>query len=158
MTRTSPTGIPMPEPPTPLGAYERGRILGGIGCLSGQFPVTNGRLAFTGLLGASLSVADGQAAARTAASNSVAQIGNLLDDNWNRLEGLLRVDCYVACASNFEDVVIVLDAASHCFLSLLAEKGRHARSALIVDRLPVNAPIELVVTFAVSDPPCAHRS
>jgi enamine deaminase RidA (YjgF/YER057c/UK114 family) len=135
-----------------LGSYERGIILGGIGCVSGQFPLVDGRLAFAGQLGDLLSVADGESAARIAASNSAAQIGYLLDYDWDRLKGLLRIDCYVACDSGFSDVVAVLDAASECFLSLLADKGRHTRSAAIVGRLPLDAPIELVVTFAVSDP------
>jgi enamine deaminase RidA (YjgF/YER057c/UK114 family) len=141
----------MPEPPIPLGSYERGIIVGGVGYVSGQFPIADGRLAFAGLLGASLSVADGEDAARIAALNAVAQIDHLLDHDWDRLDGLLRIDCYVACARGFSDVVVVLDAASECFLSLLAGKGRHARSALIVSKLPLNAPIELVVTFAVNN-------
>ena len=149
MIVTSPTGLPLPSISAPLGNYERGRIIGNLGYLSGQFPIVDGALAFTGALGAQLTMGEGMEAASIAAANAVAQINHLIAADWGRLSGLLRVDCYLATANDFDDGLAVLDAASARFHSLLADKGRHARSATFVDRLPLHAPIELVVTFAV---------
>ena len=71
--------------------------------------------------------------------------------SWDRFGGLLRVDGYVASAEGFFDQPAVLDGASELFLQHLADLGRHARSAVIVPRLPWDAPVELVVTFTLRD-------
>lgn len=136
--------------PAPVGAYERGVILGGIGCVSGQFPMVDGNLLFNGQLGSPLTLAEGQAAARAAAMNAICQIGLLLHGSWERFVGLLRVDGYVACADDFDQSVDVVNAASEQFVEVLHERGRHARTLLLVDRLPLGAPVELCVTFAVT--------
>jgi enamine deaminase RidA (YjgF/YER057c/UK114 family) len=136
-------------PPEPVGCYERGCIRGQVGCVSGQFPLREGRLAYRGLLGRELSVAEGEAAARLAAMNAVGQMAWLLDSQWERLEGVVRLEGYLACAVDFDQSVQVMNAASAVLLELLGDKGQHARSLVLVERLPLEAPLELVVSFAI---------
>ena len=116
------------------------------GFLSGQFPVHDGRLAFTGRVGAELDEVQAQAAARVAALNALAQIRAVVG-GFSHLEQLIRVDGYVAAADGWFDAPRVLDAASALFLDVLGERGRHARTAFLVRQLPLDAPIELVVVF-----------
>jgi enamine deaminase RidA (YjgF/YER057c/UK114 family) len=144
--RLAKMGLKLPTAPTPLGYYDRGVVFRDVGFLSGQLPLRDGRLAFAGRVGAELNEAQAQAAARLAALNTLAQIRALLG-SFTRFERLIRVDGYVAGADGRLDAPRVLDAASALFLDVLGERGRHARSAFVVARLPLDAPIELVVVF-----------
>jgi enamine deaminase RidA (YjgF/YER057c/UK114 family) len=141
--------LTLPVPPAPVGNYRRGIVRRGIGFLSGQFPLENGTIRFAGKLGSDLSLADGQAAARLAALNALAQIKELLG-GFDRLDGLVRVDGFVACTDTFIEHAAVLNGASDFFAAALGPRGLHARSAMGVCSLPMNAAVELVVTFAVA--------
>lgn len=141
--------LSLPIPPAPVGNYQRGIVQRGIGFLSGQFPLENGTIRFAGQLGNDLSVADGQAAARLAALNTLAQIKELLG-SFDLLDGLIRVDGFVACTHTFTEHAAILNGASDAFVTALGPRGLHARSAMGVGSLPMNAAVELVVTFAAS--------
>lgn len=150
-------GLELPHPPAPVGAYERGVVHGGTGFLSGQFPFVDGKLAHAGRVGAELTEGEGRRAAEIAALNAVAAIEAVLGGSLSGLVTLLRVDGYVASADGFLRQPAVLDGASEAFRRVLGERGRHARAAVAVPRLPFDAPVELVVTFAASHrfPPAA---
>ena len=141
-------GIRLPDPPPPAGHYQPVTIRNGLGFVSGQVPVRDGRLLFTGRVGIELTPEQGKAAAEIAALNVLAQIDRALP-SWDRFGGLLRVEGFVASASGFTNQPEVLDGASHLFLETLGELGQHSRAALSVEQLPLNASIELVVTFAL---------
>jgi enamine deaminase RidA (YjgF/YER057c/UK114 family) len=145
--RLAELGLRLPAAPNPIGAYRRGVIHAGLGTLSGQLPLREGKIVHPGLVGRDVTVPDAQAAARTAALNVLAQLRELLG-GFDRLVGLLRLDGFVASAPDFTAQPAVLDAASTLFVEALGERGAHARSAMGVAVLPLNAPVELVVTFA----------
>lgn len=97
-----------------------------------------------------MSPEEGRLAAEVAALNAVAQIKAVLGGSLANLVTLLRVDGYVASAEHFVGQPAVLDGASEAFRRLLGDRGRHARSAFAVPRLPLDSPIELVITFGVA--------
>jgi enamine deaminase RidA (YjgF/YER057c/UK114 family) len=118
--------------------------------VSGQFPILDGRLTHAGRVGAELSPEQGRECASLAAANVLAQIRAALE-GWTRFAGLLRVEGHVASAAEFLAQPTVLDGASDFFLRALGPTlGAHARSAFHATRLPIDAPVELVVTFAVN--------
>jgi enamine deaminase RidA (YjgF/YER057c/UK114 family) len=141
-------GIDLPPAPAPVGNYRRGVVRGQIGVLSGQFPLRDGKALYTGRLGEELSLEEGQAAARAAALNVLAQLRELLG-SFAPLDGLLRVDGFVASGCGFVQQPAVLDGASNFLVEVLGERGAHARTAIGVSSLPMNMPVELAVTFAV---------
>ena len=141
-------GIRLPEPPSPAGNYQPVIIREGLGFVSGQVPLRNGRLLYTGRVGAELTPEQGKAAAELAALNVLAQIDQALT-SWEQFGGLLRVEGFVASATGFTSQPEILDGASRLFVDVLGELGHHARAAFSVSQLPLNAPVELVVTFAV---------
>ncbi len=141
-------GIRLPEPPPPAGSYSPVVIRSGLGFVSGQLPIRDGRLLFTGRVGIELTPEQGKAAAEIAALNVLAQIDRALP-SWDRFGGLLRVEGFVASASGFTSQPEVLDGASRLFVDVLGDRGVHARAALSVEQLPLNAPVELVVTFTL---------
>lgn len=146
-TRLAMLGHEMPIAANPLGRYDSVAMHGGVGCVSGQFPLRDGVPVFVGALGSGLSVEEGTAAAEVAALNALAQIERALGD-FEGLIGLLRLDGIIASDFDFDEYPEILDGASKLFVDALEEKGRHARSLTVVPRLPKNLPVEVVVTFA----------
>ena len=141
-------GLTLPTPPNPAGNYQPWILSGSLLFLSGQFPIENGALRYTGRIGAQLSEADGCAAARLAALNVLAQIKAALG-NFDQLEHLVRVEGHIASAPGWNSAPKVLDGASDLFVAVLGERGRHARTAFTPAQLPLNLAIELVVVAAV---------
>ncbi|MEL6372932.1 MAG: RidA family protein [Pseudomonadota bacterium] len=142
------SNIMLPEPPLPAGRYAAVVVRQGIGFVSGQFPIQNGRIAFQGRVGLELTLDEGSEACRVAALNVLAQISSVTD-GFSNLDGILRLDGYIASADHFQSQPIVLDAASELFEEVLSNAGRHARGAFAVPRLPLNAAVELCVSFAL---------
>lgn len=149
LARLADAGLVLPKPPTPIGAYRAVVARHGIACMSGQFPLQEGRLMWPGALGCELSLQQGRAAARLAALNVLAQI-DFATGGMRSFGGLLRMEGYVASAPAFYQQPAVLDSASELLVLALGEDmGAHARTAVAVRELPLNAPIELVVSFSV---------
>ncbi len=139
--------ISLPHPPDPAGDYEAVVIRNGLGFVSGQFPFQNAGLVYTGRVGVELSEQEGREACRIAAINVLAQISKTTD-KFEQLSGLLRLDGYVASSDSFHGQPGILNAASRLFSEVLGDRGTHTRTAFSVPRLPLNAPIELCVSFA----------
>jgi enamine deaminase RidA (YjgF/YER057c/UK114 family) len=147
MSRFPPPGS-LPSPPDPVGAYRAVVIRGGMGFVSGQFPIEAGRMAITGRADR-LEAGTARHAARLAALNVCAQIERALD-GWTRFGGLCRVEGIVAAGPDFTGHAAILDGASEAFVALLGpELGAHARSASSAPALPGDAPVELVVSFVL---------
>ena len=146
--RLAKLGFELPEAPRALGSYRPAVLAGGLLFISGQLPISNGKLAYIGRVGAELSEADGRAAAQLAALNVLAQIRAALG-GFDRLLTLLRVEGHVSSAPGYFDQPRVIDAASELFSDVLGDKGAHTRAAFAPPALPRNAAIELVVTAAV---------
>ena len=137
-------------PPRPLGAYEAVIVRGRLGCVSGQFPARDGAVLLPGVAGGTRDLDEARRACWLAADNVLAQV-HAATDGFAALEGLLRLEGAVACADDFDAVSAVLDAASERFVEVLGrERGAHARAAVPVARLPADALVELVVSFALA--------
>ncbi len=139
--------ISLPDPPDPAGDYQAVVIRNGMGFVSGQFPFRDAKLSHTGRVGVELSEEEGQEACRISALNVLAQISKATD-GFDQLDGLLRLEGYVASSDSFCGQPSILNSASQLFSDVLGDRGIHARTAFSVTRLPLNAPIELCVSFA----------
>ena len=140
--------LKLPPAPKPAGNYSAFVRAGDLLFISGQLPIEDGALRYPGRVGAELTEEQGMAAARFAALNVLAQIRAALG-GFERLQHLVRVEGHVAAAIGWHHSPKVLDAASDLFVTVLGEKGRHARAAFNSQSLPSNAAVELVVTVAV---------
>lgn len=148
--RLAELGLELPNPPGPAGNYQPWILSDNVLYLSGQLPIRNGRLIFTGCVGAERTEEDGYAAARLVALNVLAQIRDALS-GFERLKTLLRVEGHVASAPGWNNAPKVLDGASDLFAAVLGARGQHARTAFTPAQLPLNLTVELVVTAAVKD-------
>lgn len=145
--RLAELGIRLPEPPPAAGAYQPVVCRGGFGFVSGQFPFREARLAYTGRVGAEITPEQGRECAAIAALNVLAQIRAALG-GWRHFGGLCRLEGHVASGAEFLKQPAVLDGASELFVRTLGPQlGAHARTAFHASRLPLDAPVELVVTF-----------
>lgn len=144
-------GIELPAAPTPLGSYVPALTTGNLVYLSGQLPMREGKLARTGKLGSDISIEDGQALARLAAINALAalkaHIGSL--DKVNRC---VRLGGFIASEAGFTAQPAVLNGASDLMVEVFADAGRHARAAVGVNVLPLDAPLEIEFIFEIASP------
>jgi enamine deaminase RidA (YjgF/YER057c/UK114 family) len=148
-------GLSLPEPPPALGAYRPWVRSGSLLFLSGQFPLTGGRLVYSGRLG-EMPDREGYEAARLCALNALAQIHAALG-SWDGLKTLVRVEGHLAVIPGWGAHAQVLDGASELFQAVLGARAGHARSVFGHPSLPATAPVELVVTAAVHEESSAAK-
>lgn len=135
-------GIAIPEAAKPIAAYVPGVVAGNLLFISGQLPLAEGKLTMTGKLGRELQISEGRAAARQSAINCLAVMKNHID-NWEQVLQIVKITGYVQSADNFYDQAQVVNGASELLQEIFGEKGRHARAAVGVNNLPLNAPCEI---------------
>ena len=146
--RLTALGIVLPEAKAPIGSYVPYLHLNGQLFISGQLPLSEGKLLAEGKVGDDLDLSRGQEAARLCAINILAQAKAALRD-LDRIVQLLRINGFVNAASDFADHPKVLNAASEFLVEVLGNKGLHTRIAVGCASLPLNAAVEVDALFAV---------
>jgi enamine deaminase RidA (YjgF/YER057c/UK114 family) len=141
-------GIVIPAPPKPLGAYVESSDAGNLLFLSGMLPVVNGRLAVSGRLGESLSVADGREAARIAGLNALAVAQEHLA-NIDRLKKLIKLTVLVVTTEQFTEHASVADGASDLFVHIFGPSAGHVRLVYGVQSLPISSPVIVDTIFEI---------
>jgi enamine deaminase RidA (YjgF/YER057c/UK114 family) len=145
-------GLILPPAPAPLAAYVPAVRFGDLVFSSGQVPLVDGQLRSAGLVGAEVSPEEAQACARVAALNGLAAVA----DEAGELDAIVRiikVVVYVASAPGFTGQAQVANGASDLLGEVFGGPGRHARSAVGVASLPLNAPVEIELVAAVGSVP-----
>jgi enamine deaminase RidA (YjgF/YER057c/UK114 family) len=137
-------GLTMPEPPARAGIYEPVKEFGeNLYYLSGCGPVFNGEQRFKGKLGAEFNIEQGQEAARYCVLNLLANLRAGTGD-LNRVKRIVKMLCFVAGTSTFYDHPQVANGGSQLLIDIFGEeKGRCARSAVGMNALPGNIPVEI---------------
>jgi len=147
-SRLSELGIVLPASPTPLGAYVEASDTGDLLFLSGMLPVVNRKLAIAGRLGESLSVKEGQEAARIASLNALAMAKEHLG-NLDRLKKLVKLTVLIATTEQFTDHAPVADGASNLFVQIFGPEAGHVRLVYGVQSLPISAPVIVDCIFEI---------
>lgn len=148
--RLSELGITLPAAAAPAGSYVPVRRSGSLLIVSGQLPMEGGQVRYRGKLGAGVSLEDGQAAARLCAVNILAQAKAALDGDLGRVKACLRLGGFVACAPEFTQHPQVINGASELMVAVFGEAGRHARAAVGVPSLPLDAAVEVDAMLEVA--------
>ncbi len=143
--------ISLPEPPRPVASYLPCVVSGDLVFISGQLPSIEGKVRYSGKVPTDISLDDAQAAAKLATINALAVLKTLgLDGQWGRLVGILRVGVFVQSANDFYGQPQVANGASDFLASVFGEAGRHARAAVGVNALPLNAAVEVELIARIS--------
>ncbi|PPD46065.1 MAG: hypothetical protein CTY15_01360 [Methylocystis sp.] len=149
LERLAALGLVLPPAAAPVANYVPFARTGNLLFVSGQLPMGAGGVdpSHKGKLGAGVSLEDGQAAARQAALNVLAQ-ANAAVGGLAKLKAV-RIGGYVNSAPNFGQLPQVVNGASDLFAAVLGENGRHARFAVGVAQLPLDAAVEVEGIFEI---------
>ncbi|MBB6465109.1 RidA family protein [Aminobacter carboxidus] len=140
--RLSDLGITLPAAAAPAANYVPFMASGNLVFTAGQLPLKDGKLIATGLLGRDVDVEGGKEAARQCAVNILAQAKAALGD-LEKIKRIVKISVFVASSSDFTEQHLVANGASDFLVAALGERGKHARSAVGVASLPLNAAVEI---------------
>ena len=138
----------LPETPIPVAAYIPAKQSGKLVFTSGQLPMVDGVIISKGLLGQKVEIDEAKNAARICTLNALAAIKGVIGD-LDRIKQIVRVVGYVASVPTFTQQPAVVNGASELLLEIFDEQGRHARSAVGMAVLPLNASVEIELTVEV---------
>jgi enamine deaminase RidA (YjgF/YER057c/UK114 family) len=136
-------GISLPEAAAPAANYVPYVIAGNVLHISGQLPLEGGKIAVTGHLGKNVDVATGQRAAELCAINILAQASAALGGNLSRIKRVIKLNGFVASVPEFVEQHLVINGASNLIAGVLGDAGKHARAAVGMAALPMNAAVEI---------------
>ena len=143
-------GIELPPAVTPVANYVPAVRTGNLVFLSGHGPFNKGGSLITGKVGLELTVEEGYQAARRVAIGLLgslkAEIGDL-----DRVKRVLKLLGMVNCAPDFTDQPKVINGASDFLVEVFGDKGKHARSAVGMNALPMNIAVEIEMIVEVED-------
>ena len=148
--RLAALGLTLPPVVPPLAAYVPAVRSGSTVYTSGQLPMTGGQLVSTGKVGAEVGTAEAAALARTCVLNALAAAAALAG-GLSSISRVVKLTGFVASAPDFTAQPQVVNGASELLLEIFGDAGRHARSAVGVAVLPLNAPVEIELTVEVRD-------
>ena len=148
-SRLRDAGYELPEVPIPAGSYVPATRSGALVFTAGQLPLVDGGLAYAGKVGKDVGVEEAAECAQICALNALVaaseEAGSL--DNIGRI---VKVTGFVASASGFNRQPEVVNGASDFLGKIFGDSGKHARSAVGVAELPLNAPVEVEIIVEVS--------
>lgn len=141
-------GIKLPTPPTPAGSYVAVVRTGNLLYISGQIPMENGELLYTGKV-SDENLETAQKSAKMCAINILAQLKRELGD-FEKVSKIVRLSGFVNSDPEFSQHPKVINAASDLLFEIFGEKGKHSRIAVGVANLPLNSMTEIDAIVEVS--------
>jgi len=139
--RLTELGLKLPAIVAPVASYLPAIRSGKLIYTSGQLPIRDGKLSATGRLGENVSTEQGYELARLCALNALAAIAGIAD--LDAIKRIIRVVGFIASTTEFHEQPAVLNGASDLLTEVFDKDGQHARSAVGVAVLPLNAPVEV---------------
>ncbi|MFC0601891.1 RidA family protein [Streptomyces palmae] len=143
-------GLSLPEVAAPLASYVPAVRTGAYVHTAGQLPLVDGKLGVTGKVGAEVTPEEAKELARICALNALAAVKSVVGD-LDRIARVVKVVGFVASASDFTGQPGVVNGASELLGEVLGDKGIHARSAVGVAVLPLDAPVEVEIQVEIAD-------
>ncbi|MBI5155532.1 RidA family protein [Candidatus Poribacteria bacterium] len=144
-------GLTLPDTPRAVGAYVPAIRVGNLVMTSGQLPTEHGRLNVVGAVGDDgLGIEQGADMARLACLNALAAVKSVAGD-LDRVIRVVRLVLYVQSKPHFHGQPVVANGASKFLEELFGEAGRHVRSSVGTNALPMNSPVELELTVELAE-------
>lgn len=146
--RIAELGLTIPIVPTPLAAYVPAVRTGKYVYTSGQLPFLNGELIATGQVHAEVDIDTAVLCARQSALNALAAVKSVVS-SLDEIEQIVKVVGFVAAPHDFSQHPLIVNGASELLGQIFGDAAKHARSAVGVASLPLNAPVELEMVVRV---------
>ena len=135
-------GLTLPEAAAPVAAYVPAVRTGNLVFTAGQLPLVDGKIPFIGKVGSDVTPEQAKDMAQVCALNALAAISLVADID--QIEKIVRVGGFVNGIPGFVAIPAVINGASELLIKLFGEvNGKHARTAIGVAELPLNAPVEV---------------
>lgn len=141
-------GYSLPEAPKPVAAYIPALKSGNFIFTAGQIPLVNGEVKYTGKLGKEFSNEEGQEAAKITALNCLSVIKSVIG-NLDKIKRIVKVTVFVNGTDDFTDQPKVANGVSEFIVQLFGETGKHVRSAVGVNSLPLGVCVETEMVVEV---------
>lgn len=135
-------GIELPPSSSPGAMYIPVKQLGNALFVAGQVPFVNGELLYSGKVGDTVTIEQGEESARRCIINMLAALKHYLGD-LDKVRNITKIQVFVNSRTGFMQQHIVANAASQLLYDVFGEKGRHARTAVGTNQLPMDAPVEI---------------
>ena len=142
--RLAELGLSVPEVPTPVAVYVPAVVSGDLVFTSGQLPMKNGELMLTGKVGGEVGPEEAKEAAQQCALNAIAAVKSKVGD-LDKVLQVVKVVVFVASTPDFTGQPQVANGASELLGKVFGDAGVHARSAVGVPVLPLDAPVEVEI-------------
>ncbi|MCW6093171.1 RidA family protein [Clostridium sporogenes] len=141
-------GIKLPELSTPNAMYVPVKQLGNALFVSGQAPLVNGEPAYTGKVGEERTLEEAEKAAKLCTINMLTAVKEYLGD-LDRVVNVVKVQAFVNSTVGFTQQHIVVNAASQLLYDVFGDAGRHARTAVGTNQLPLDITVEIEAIFEI---------
>ena len=135
-------GFEIPEAPKPLAAYVPALATNDFVFTAGQLPSVKGELKYKGKVGQDLTEEEGRKAAEICALNCLGAIKGITG-SLDKIDRIIKLTVFVNSAEGFTGQPKVANGASELIGKIFGDNGRHARSAVGVNELPLDAPVEV---------------
>ena len=142
-------GIIVPEVVKPLAAYIPAMQVGNLAMTSGQVPISEGKVKYTGKVGKDLSEEEGKEAAKLCALNCLSAIKSVIG-SFDNIKRVVKLTVFVSSAEGFTAQPKVANGASEFIGEIFGEAGKHVRSAVGVSELPLNSAVEIEMIVQVN--------
>jgi len=142
-------GLSLPESNNPVANYTPYSKDAGVIYISGQTCKWNGVLKYCGSVGKDLTIEEGKKAAELCMLNLLLHLKTACNGNLDYVKSCLKLTVFVNAKENFVDHPNIADGASNLLLSVMGDKGNHARSAVGSNSLPGNASVEIDGIFKI---------
>lgn len=149
-TRLAELGITLPTPMAPVANYVPFVIAGDLVVISGQIPVRDGKVAYTGKLGDTVPQETGVQAAQLCFVNLLAQLKVACGGDLDRVVQVIRLGGFIAAVPEFTAHAAVMNGASDMSVAVFDDAGRHARTTIGVPSLPLDAAVEVEGMFRIA--------
>lgn len=135
-------GFELPEAPKPLAAYVPALAVNDFVFTAGQLPSVKGELKYKGKVGRDLTEEEGKKAAEICALNCLGAVKGVIG-SLDKIDCIIKLTVFVNSAEGFTSQPKVANGASELIGKIFGDNGRHARSAVGVNELPLDAPVEV---------------
>lgn len=142
-------GLELPPVPKPQGSYVPAVRTGNLVFVAGQLPMRDGKVAYKGKVGRDVDLAAAAEAARLCFLNLLAALAYAADPS--KVTRVVRLGGFVQCVDGFDAQPKVINGASDLCKEVFGESGAHARAAVGVNALPLDAAVEIDAVFEVAD-------
>ena len=142
-------GLILPPPPTPVANYVRAVRTGNLLFISGHGPYNDGKIKISGKVGRELTVDEGYQVARNVALNCLASIKATIGD-LDKVKQFVKLLGMVNCTEDFKDQPKVINGCSDLLVAIFEDAGKHARSAVGMQALPNQIPVEIEMILEIS--------